>query len=194
MSIIIGLTGPTGAGKSTISNRAKLFGFNVIDCDKSARLAVEKGSEGLKAVVNAFGEDILNHDGTLNRKALANKAFADKEHTILLNKTLLPFIAEIIKKQIVTDLTLLDAPTLIESGLDTICDKIVVVLAGEELRKNRIISRDNIDEKAAILRMSAGKDDEFYKPFADYVIVNDGELSALTEKADKIFKSLTERN
>ena len=88
MSLIIGLTGPTGSGKTTVSKAAKDLGFKVIDCDKLARKAVEKGEEGLKAVVNAFGEDILLANGELNRKELAKKAFSTEEKTELLNKTL----------------------------------------------------------------------------------------------------------
>ena len=71
MSIVIGLTGPTGSGKSSASKIAENFGFQVIDCDKTAREATEKGTEGLKALVSVFGEDILLSDGNLNRIALA---------------------------------------------------------------------------------------------------------------------------
>ena len=86
MSIVIGLTGPTGSGKSTASITAEKLGFKVIDCDKLARVAVEKGSEGLVALAAAFGDDILNDDGTLNRKKLAEKAFSTKENTELLKR------------------------------------------------------------------------------------------------------------
>ena len=79
MSIIVGLTGPTGAGKSSASAICKNLGIKHIDCDIIARKATEKGEKGLLAVVNAFGADILNNDGTLNRKALAQKAFKDKD-------------------------------------------------------------------------------------------------------------------
>ena len=71
MSFVIGLTGPTGAGKSSVTSVAENIGFKVVDCDRFARIAVEKGSDGLNAVVNAFGSEVLNTDGTLNRKALA---------------------------------------------------------------------------------------------------------------------------
>ena len=95
--IIIGLTGPTGAGKSKAAAVAFELGFRVIDCDFLARVAVEKGSDGLEAVKKAFGNDVINEDGTLNRKELARKAFSSKENTELLNTTLLPHIVKLVK-------------------------------------------------------------------------------------------------
>ena len=112
MSIVIGLTGPTGSGKSSTSGIAENFGFQVIDCDKTARKATQKGTKGLKALVSVFGKEILLPDGSLNLKALAAKAFKDKQSTDLLNKTVLPYIADIVIKQAEGRDTLLDAPTL----------------------------------------------------------------------------------
>ena len=162
MSFVIGLTGPTGAGKSSVTDVARELGFKVIDCDKLARVAVEKGSDGLGAVVAVFGNDILNQDGTLNRAALAEKAFSSTQNTELLNETLLPFVTSLVKKEIDEELVLLDAPTLFESGADSLCNEVIVVLADEKMRKKRIIERDGIDEAAAELRIKAGKNDNFY--------------------------------
>ena len=103
MSIIVGLTGPTGAGKSSAATLCKSLGIKHIDCDIIARKATEKGEEGLLAVVKAFGDDILNNDGTLNRKALAEKAFKDKDSTALLNQTLLPIIKKMVMAEIKDD-------------------------------------------------------------------------------------------
>ena len=77
MKLKIGLTGPTGAGKSTVSQVAESMGFQVIDCDKVARKATEKGSIGLLKLAAVFGDDILNSDDTLNRKVLADIAATD---------------------------------------------------------------------------------------------------------------------
>ena len=163
MSIILGLTGPTGAGKSSASAICKSLGIKHIDCDIIARKATEKGEKGLSAVVRVFGDDILNTDGTLNRKALAEKAFKNSENTELLNKTLLPIIHEMVLSEINCDKVLLDAPTLFESGVDKICNKTVAVLSDKEIRLKRILARDNITEEQALLRINAGKPDEFYK-------------------------------
>lgn len=172
MSIIVGLTGPTGAGKSSAATLCKTLGIKHIDCDIIARRATEKGEKGLLAVAKAFGEDILNPDGTLNRKALAAKAFKDNDSTELLNKTLLPHIKSLVMAEITGDRVLLDAPTLFESGINEICHKTVAVLSDKEIRLKRIIARDNITTEQALLRISAGKNDDFYKERCDFVIYN----------------------
>ena len=175
MKKIIGLTGPTGAGKSSACAICKELGIKHIDCDIIARKATEKGEEGLLAVVKAFGEDILNADGTLNRKALAEKAFKDADSTDLLNKTLLPIIHKMVLNEIDCDRVLLDAPTLYESGVNEICHKTVAVLADREIRLKRILSRDNITTEQALLRINAGKTDDFYKEKCDFVIYNNAD-------------------
>ena len=194
MSIVIGLTGPTGSGKSSASKIAENFGFQVIDCDKTAREATEKGTEGLKALVSVFGEDILLSDGNLNRKALANKAFKDKASTDLLNKTILPYIADLVVKQAAGQDTLLDAPTLFESGINKICDKTVAVLADRDIRLKRIITRDNPTLKEAEIRINAGKDEKFFKENADYVLYNNDDENAFLKRFSDILKEITGGN
>ena len=173
--IVIGLTGPTGAGKSTISKLALKYGFKTIDCDLLARKAVEKGTAGLSALILTFGTEILNRDGTLNRKELAKIAFSTKENTDLLNKTLLPYVVMLVNEESDADRILLDAPTLYESGMDSICSAVIGVLADEKVRLKRIIERDGIDESDALLRMSAGKPDVFYKEKTEHIIYNNGD-------------------
>ena len=194
MSIVIGLTGPTGSGKSSVSRIAENFGFQVIDCDKTAREATEKGTAGLKALVSAFGEEILISDGNLNRKALAAKAFKNKQSTELLNKTILPYIAELLKKQAAGRDTLLDAPTLFESGVNSICRKTIAVLADREIRLKRIIARDNLTLKEAETRINAGKDEDFYRARADYILYNNGDENAFLKRFSDILKEITGGN
>ncbi len=194
MSIVIGLTGPTGSGKSSLSKIAEEFGFKVIDCDKTAREVTNKGTEGLMALVSAFGEDILLPDGNLNRKALANRAFKDSKSTELLNKTILPFIADIVIKQSKNQDTLLDAPTLFESGINKICNKTVAVLADRDIRLKRIIKRDNLTLKEAEIRINAGKDEAFFKKNADYVLYNNGDENMFLERFSDILKEITGGN
>ena len=192
MSIILGLTGPTGAGKSSASAICKSLGIKHIDCDIIARKATEKGEKGLSAVVRVFGDDILNTDGTLNRKALAEKAFKNSENTELLNKTLLPIIHEMVLSEINCDKVLLDAPTLFESGVDKICNKTVAVLSDKEIRLKRILARDNITKEQALLRINAGKPDDFYKEKCDYVIYNNDDEHTFNNSFLNLLKEIFE--
>lgn len=182
---IIGLTGPTGAGKSTVSKAAKKIGFFVVNCDEVAR-QTRQNPQVREALVGAFGEGILSC-GELDRKALAAAAFSSRENTEKLNKTILPFIVSDIKKLIAGKKNvLLDAPTLFESGIDNICDKTIGVLCDEEIRKKRIIARDNLSEAEAKARLSAAKSDEFFKERCSVIIENDGSEQELLIKAEKI--------
>ncbi len=192
MSVMIGLTGPTGAGKSLAASEAEKFGLTVIDCDITARKATEKGTEGLKALTDVFGKEILNGDGTLNRKALAKAAFATEEKTELLNRTLLPHIVTLVEKQADGRNVLVDAPTLFQSGLDRQCFKTVAVLADDETRIKRIMRRDGITLNEARLRLNAGKTDAFFKDRADYVIYNNGNESEFKKRFCNILKEITE--
>lgn len=192
MSFVIGLTGPTGAGKSSVTTVAEELGFKVVDCDKLARVAAEKGSAGHSALTITFGHEILNHDGTINRKKLAEIAFSTPENTELLNKTLLPHIMMLVRAEITGDRVLLDAPTLFESGADSLCDEVIAVISDEKTRLARIMARDGIDESAAALRIKAGKPDEFYIEKTDNIVYNDCELSVFNLKIQKLLTKLLE--
>ena len=194
MSFVIGLTGPTGAGKSSVTDTAEELGFKIINCDLLARDAVRKGSDGLADVVKVFGECVLNTDGTLNRKKLAEIAFASPQDTELLNQTLLPHIVKLIRAQIDSPYVLLDAPTLFESGADSLCDEVIVVLSDKKMRKARIMERDGIDEQAAELRINAGKDDDFYIQRTNNIVYNDCELSVLKLKIKKLLNKIMEEH
>ena len=188
--MIIGLTGPTGAGKSSLSKKARELGFKVVDCDNLARKAVKKGTKGLKALVEVFGEDILNEDKTLNRATLAKKAFISANSTELLNKTIFPFIIELVEKELNSDKILLDAPTLFESGINSLCNKTIAVLANEDTRLSRIMERDNMEKSAALLRINAGKSDDFYKQNADFIIYNNDNHLAFISEFEKIIDNI----
>ena len=169
----IGLTGPTGAGKSYVCNILKQKGFNVVDCDKIARDIVNKGSPVLDKLSDTFGKDILI-DGELDRKMLAKRAFDNREHTDLLNSITHPVIYEECKKQS-EYLTVLDASQLFEAGMQDDCYKIIGVLADKDVRINRIVSRDNITEQEAKLRMSAQFGEEYFIKNCDYIVYNNNE-------------------
>ena len=192
MNKIIGLTGPTGSGKSSAALIAKNFGIKVVDCDKLARKAVKKGSDGLNDLVAAFSPGILKKDGALNRRELAKRAFSSKKNTELLNKTLLPHIAKLVKAELNGKTVLLDAPTLFESGLDSVCDVTIAVLANKDDRIKRIMERDKLSLENALLRINAGKDDGFYKERADFVLYNNKDIQKYINEISSIFHKYTE--
>ena len=190
MSIIIGLTGPTGSGKSSACKLCESYGLKHIDCDLLARKAVEKSSNGLKALVNAFGSGILNQDGTLNRKLLAKIAFSEKAKTELLNATIFPFIRALVMEETKSGNILLDAPTLFESKIDNICFKTIAVLSDKEIRIKRIIARDNLTEEEALTRISAGKTDNFYKEYANYIVYNNKTEEEFLKEFSSVLESI----
>lgn len=194
MKYILGLTGPTGSGKTTLCSIAKDMGYSVLNCDIIARKAAEM-PETLAALTSVFGKGILE-DGKLNRKALALKAFSCPENTELLNKTMLPFVVALIKKEIEnssSNKVLLDAPTLFESGADSMCNAVIAVLAEKEDRKQRIILRDGLTDAEAELRISAGKNDDYYKDRTQHIIYNNGNQNAFILEFKSKLNTLEEK-
>lgn len=194
--MVVGLTGQTGAGKSTVSKVFAESGFAVINADHISRLVVEKGSRCLDEIIDFFGTDILEADGTLNRKALGNIVFADKAKLEMLNTIIYPYITKEILRQIKdysangNKLVLLDAPTLFESRADDFCEIIISVLADAETREKRIIERDGLTKLQAKNRMDSQYDADFFSAHSDYIIENNDSLDTVygisREVSDKI--------
>ncbi|MBR3988267.1 MAG: dephospho-CoA kinase [Clostridia bacterium] len=192
---IIGLTGQSGAGKSTVSQTFEKYGADVIDADSLAHIALttEKCKENLRS---AFGSDIFDEKGDVVRKALAKAAFATKESTELLNKCTHPVIAELSKKAFEEvkskggKAVVFDAPTLFESGLDSLCTVIISVIADKNLRAERIMQRDNLSFDEAMLRLNAQHSDEYYTEKSRYIIVNNSTAEELQKKAEDVCKEL----
>ncbi|MCM1528896.1 MAG: dephospho-CoA kinase [Alistipes sp.] len=194
--MVVGLTGQTGAGKSTVSRVFEKNGFAIINADHISRLVVEKGSRCLEEISDIFGKQILNPDGTMNRKALGNIVFTDKTKLETLNTIIHPYITSEILRQIKDfsdngqKLILLDAPTLFESRADDFCEIIISVIADPELRECRIISRDGLTAKQAHDRMDSQLDVEFFADHSDFIIENNDSLDNVycisKEVSDKI--------
>ena len=188
---LIGLTGQSGAGKSTAAELFEENGMTVINADALVAEIYESSPACLKSVAASFGGDIINPDGTLNRKLLARRAFESKENTALLGAIVHPFvIAETLKiLKTLSGTVVFDAPQLFESNMDAVCDVIVSVTADEGVRAGRIIERDGLTREQARERISAQYSEEFFRSHSDYILENNGNIlrfkaqtSALIEK------------
>ncbi|MFA9381591.1 MAG: dephospho-CoA kinase [Acetanaerobacterium sp.] len=175
---VVGLTGPTGAGKTTVSRLLAQKGFRVIDADLVARQAVMPETTCLAEITRAFGEAVINADGSLDRRALGGIVFGNRDKLSLLEGILFPSIIHEIERQLQQceregkRLVILDAPTLFESGADALCDSVLVVTAPKNARLTRIMLRDNLSCEQALQRVAAQKDDAFYLSRANYVVDN----------------------
>ncbi|MBQ3150020.1 MAG: dephospho-CoA kinase [Clostridia bacterium] len=189
MMKIIGLTGPTGAGKSTVSAALRENGFFIADGDLIAREIVMKGSPVLTLLADAFGQEILSPDGELIRSELAKRAFKDEKSLALLNSVTHPEIDRIIFDRIGRakgfKAAVIDAAALIESKIANKCDLLCVVTAPDEIRLQRIMNRDGISEEAALLRMNAQHPASFYTERAD-IVINNFPPYSLDEELKKI--------
>lgn len=173
--MIIGITGGSGTGKTVVSSHFENFGFLVIDSDEVAHKVMDKESPCLNEVAEIFGYKYLNEDKTLNRKKLGEKVFNDKTELENLNKITHKYITkeiEFLSKS--STFVVIDAPLLIESGLDKICDKTVFVSCPKDIRVQRIMLRDGISKEYALARINAQKEDDFYRKNCDFEIINDG--------------------
>lgn len=174
--VIIGLTGQTGAGKSTVAGLLRGQGLAVLNADELSRAVMLPGSKVLTDLAGAFGADILLPDGSLDRPLLARRAFSSPEQTARLNAVTHPAIIHNMHAEIErafragAKAVVLDAPQLFESGENQICDFVVAVTAPEALRMERIIKRDQISEESARLRANAQKSETYYRKHADLLV------------------------
>lgn len=192
---LYGLTGPTGSGKTTVTDILKNHRFEIVNADEIAHKAL-LDTELISALKIAFGEGIINPDGSINRRETAKIAFSSKENTGILNSLTHPVILRLAVEEFErlsregSKNIVFDAPTLFESGSDKLCQKIISVIAPENLRARRIMKRDNISEAEAIKRISAQKSEEFFRENSDFVIENNGDIKALKAKTESIIKEL----
>lgn len=193
----IGLTGTSGCGKGEFSRIFETYeNCFSLDTDKTARKVVEKGSECLEKLVEYFGKEILFDDGSLHRKKLASIAFSDKEKHDKLNQITHFYILKEIEKWI-SDMdkkgataAVIDAPLLFESGADKMCDVTVGIIAPYEVRLERIINRDSLDEKNARTRLDSQPSDEFFKSRCSCILENNSDLGAFREESKKLIEHI----
>ncbi|MDO4690858.1 MAG: dephospho-CoA kinase [Fusobacterium sp.] len=186
--MIIGLTGGIASGKTTVSKILKTKGFLIYDADEIAR-EISKEEEVKKELISYFGEQILDKASNIDRKKLKDIVFKDKEKLEELNRIIHPrvyvFFKSIREKNDYKKTIVFDVPLLFESGIDKLCDKILLVLANRELKIKRIIKRDGISkELAEKIIGSQMSDDEKIKK-ADIIIKNNDSIEDLKEQVER---------
>lgn len=179
---VIGISGNSGAGKSTVSTIMKNnLNALIIDADSLVKKNQKPGNEYYSQMVELFGEEILKSDGTINRGAVSNKIYTDDSAREKLN--ILTFACvkretqNLLEQNADRDFVVLDFPLLFEGHFDEMCDAIVVVVADNETKINRIMQRDKITRRQAASRLASQKSEEFLKSKADYVVDNSSKVN-----------------
>ncbi len=190
----IGLSGGIGAGKSTVSSTFSDLGGIVVDGDVISREVVEPGTEGLAKLVEAFGEQILSDDGSLNRPALAAIAFSDEEKRQTLNGIVHPLVgkrrSELIARAVDTQknpVIVEDIPLLVESGMAPMFPLVIIVNADEDLRVRRLVEHRGFSEEDARARIAAQASEEQRRAVADVWLDNTGSAAELVERARELW-------
>jgi dephospho-CoA kinase len=189
----IGLTGGIGAGKSALSSTFQRYGAIIVDGDVIAREVVQPGTEGLASLVEAFGSDILLPDGSLDRPALAAKAFRDDEERQKLNGIVHPLVGkrrqEIISAVAEDAVVVEDIPLLVESGMAPMFPLVVIVYADVEVRVRRLVEQRGMPEEDARARVAAQASDEQRRAVADIWLDNSGSSEDLVQRAHDVWNN-----
>ncbi len=187
----IGLTGGIGAGKSSVTATFERCGGVVVDADVIAREVVEPGTEGLAALVETFGDDILSAEGALDRPALAQKAFRDDEARKALNGIVHPLVGkrreEIIADVAADAVVVEDIPLLVESRMAPLFPLVVVVHADPEVRVQRLVHQRGMSEADARARIAAQAGDDERRAVADIWLDNSSTPDSLAQRAAEVW-------
>lgn len=192
--MVIGITGSSGAGKSTICKMLKNeYKVKIINADKVAKKLSRKGTSYTIEIIEKFGKDIVDEEGELRRKRLAELIYNDSEKRKKLNNCTFKYIKKeiekLVKKEVNTDNTvIIDAPLLFECELDKLCDKVIGIISKRELQIERIVARDNIDYETAEKRLNAQENNEFYIKKCNEIIENSNEIFKIEEAVEEIAK------
>ncbi len=188
-SMIIGVTGNSGSGKSEVCKILKEKGGYIIDTDKLGHQIIKKGQKAYDEILNYFGKDILQNE-EINRKVLGEIVFNNKEKLDVLTKITHKYITEEVKKQIKTNKSknyiVIDGALLIEAKVNKFCDQVWLVDANINTKIKRIVKRDNISENLAKKRLDKQRKFEDFKNHVDYIIENNSDTNNLKEKVEHI--------
>ena len=195
----VGLTGSIAVGKTFVLGVLSELGCHVIDADVVARQVALPGSPGLKAVIDAFGEEVLKSDGSLNRARLGEIVFADEAKRQQLNSILHPFIiaaqdAQLreLELQDPKGIVVVDAALMIESGGYKRFDKLIVVHCRPEVQLQRLMRRNKLSREEAEQRIATQMPQEEKKRYADYLIDTSGDFAETRRQTEDVYHALRE--
>ena len=187
--VVLGITGGTGAGKTSALRAIEELGGQVIDCDAAYHEMLAENEE-LRNAINEKFPGVFQSDGSLNRRKLGEEVFARKDRMEQLNEIVFRFLVPEIERRVEAlpdGLYAIDAVNLLESGLDHLCDQTIAVTAPLELRVRRIMARDGITEQYARLRISAQKADEYYRSKCDCELTNSADTAEAFQADARLF-------
>jgi|YelNatPaOPRAMG01_1025707.scaffolds.fasta_scaffold120583_2 dephospho-CoA kinase len=195
--LVVGLTGGVASGKSLVSQVWNKEGAYIIDADQIAKELVKPNLPAWKEIVDKFGIEILNEEGSINRKLLASIIFSNQEKRELLNRILHPRIKEEIQRRIKDisfkdprAIVVIDAPLLIEVGDYREMDRVVLVTSSQEHQMERLQLRDGLKKEEAQRIIDAQKPLSEKLKLADFIISNEGSIEEVKRKAKEVFKEL----
>ena len=195
--LIVGLTGGVASGKTAASQALKEEGAYIIDADQIARELVQPRQPAWNELIRAFGKEILQEDGSLHRKKLADKVFADPKQRKRLNQILHPRIKEEMDRRTKEigqkdpeAIVVIDAPLLVELGDHHEMDKLIVVTSTQTQQIERLKDRDGISPEEALRILSSQMPLGEKIKLADFVIGNEGSLGETKKRAREVFKEL----
>ena len=198
---VIGLTGGTGSGKSTVSAYLKKRGCCIIDADEIARQLTSPGGEALDPIREKFGESVFYDDGTLDRKKLGNIVFKDEEKLKILEEITTKIVIRKITDKIhqmkesgYEGIVILDAPLLFEFGMEGLADENWLVICDRERRIKRLENRDGLSRREITDRMANQLSDEKKMDMADQSIDNSGSIDDLYCKIDQLIERIKNEN
>lgn len=197
MSLLIGLTGNIGSGKTLVATQFEKLGGHVIDADKISRQLVEPGLPALNEIVEQFGESVLTPDRALDREKLAAIVFDDAARKKTLEKILHPRVFQAeqemyssLREKDPRALVVIDAALLIESGNYKNVDKVVLVACDEETQIRRVLERGSLSREEIKKRLRSQMSLQEKRKYADYVIDNNSSLDNLNRAVESLFNEL----
>jgi len=194
-AVLLGVTGGIACGKTVVANMLEELGAVLIDLDLIARQVVEPGKPALRETIDYFGREVLQEDGTLNRKKLSGLVFSDSEKREKLEGFTHPHIFEELLKQ-VNDVTAKDpiiqvvVPLLIEKSLQSLFDKVLVVHITPDLQIKRLVERDGISKEEAANMLKAQMPIDEKLAHADFVVHNEGSMEETRKQVQEIWQAL----